>query len=115
MWGSEDDVSVYDTGVRKAFEGAVNSERFMLVYDNARHNVGGNPPPPEAMANFAARAFFEEPVWRKDRIAAINQHFVSAFLDLYLKHAERLDYFMVPEKSNETKWAGWPGQNPAAY
>ena len=114
--GSEDDVSGYDTGVRKAFEGAVNSERFMLVYDNARHNVGGNPPPPEAMANFAARAFFEEPVWRKDRIAAINQHFVSAFLDLYLKHAERLDYLMVPEKSNDGKWTGAaPGQNPASF
>ncbi len=114
--GSEDDVSGYDNGVRKAFEGAVNSERFMLVYDNARHNVGGNPPPPEAMANFAARAFFEEPVWRKDRIAAINQHFVSAFLDLYLKNAERLDYLMVPEKSNDGKWTGAaPGQNAASF
>ena len=113
--GSEDDVSGYDNGVRKAFEGAVNSERFMLVYDNARHNVGGNPPPPEAMANFAARAFFEEPVWRKDRIAAINQHFVSAFLDLYLKHAERLDYLMVPEKSNDGKWTSAPGQTSASY
>ena len=113
--GSEDDVSVYETGVRKAFEEAVNSERFMLVFENARHNVGGNPPPPEALANFAVRAFFDEPVWRKDRIAAINQHFVSAFLDLYLKHAARLDYLMVPEKSNDTKWNQSPGQNVAAY
>ena len=52
-------------------------------------------------------------MWRKDRIAAINQHFVSAFLDLYLKHAERMDYLMVPEKSNDTKWTTF--SNPAAY
>ncbi|HKD05613.1 MAG TPA: hypothetical protein VKB79_06900 [Bryobacteraceae bacterium] len=113
--GNQDDVSGYDSGVRKAFEGAVNSERFMLVYENARHNVGGNPPPPEAMGNFAALAFFEEPVWRKDRIAAINQHFISAFLDLYLKHADRLDYLMVPEKSDDLKWNPAQGQSPGAY
>ena len=52
-------------GVRKAFEDAVNSDRRLLVYENARHNVGGNPPPPEALGSFAARAFFDEPVWRK--------------------------------------------------
>jgi hypothetical protein len=28
---------------------------------------------------------FDEPVWRKDRITAINQHFITAFMDLYLK------------------------------
>jgi hypothetical protein len=86
--GDQDDVSGYAQGVRKAFEGAVNSERRMLVYENARHNVGGNPPPPEAMGSFTARAFFDEPVWRKDRITAINQHFITAFLDLYLKGDE---------------------------
>lgn len=113
--GNQDDVSDYENGVRKAFEGAVNSERFMLVFENARHNVGGNPAPPEVQANFAARAFFEEPVWRKDRITAINQHFISAFLDVYLKHAARLDYLLLPEKSNDTKWNQTPGQNPAAF
>ncbi|MCX6626526.1 MAG: hypothetical protein NTW28_02705 [Candidatus Solibacter sp.] len=33
--GDQDDVSGYQQGVRKAFEGAVNSERRMLVYENA--------------------------------------------------------------------------------
>lgn len=108
--GDQDDVSGYEQGVRKAFEGAVNSDRRMLVYENARHNVGGNPPPPEALGTFAARAFFDEPVWRKDRIAAINQHFISAFLDLYLKGDEtRREYLDLPVKSTEgsTFWKGF--------
>lgn len=108
--GDQDDVSGYQQGVRKAFEGAVNSERRMLVYENARHNVGGNPPPGEAMGSFAARAFFDEPVWRKDRIAAINQHFVTAFLDLYLKGDNtRRAYLDLPVKSTEgsTVWKGF--------
>jgi len=108
--GDHDDVSGYELGVRKAFEGALNSERRMLVYENARHNVGGNPPPPEALGSFTVRAFFDEPVWRKDRIAAINQHFVTAFLDLYLKGDEtRRAYLDLPVKSTEgaTFWKGF--------
>jgi predicted dienelactone hydrolase len=107
--GDQDDVSGYEQGVRKAFEGAVNSDRRMLVYENARHNVGGNPPPNEAMGSFTARAFFDEPVWRKDRIAAINQHFITAFLDLYLKGNDTHAYLDVPLKSTEgtTVWKGF--------
>ena len=107
--GDQDDVSMY-ASVRKAFEGAVNSDRRLLVYQNARHNVGGNPPPPEALGNFTTRAFFDEPVWRKDRIAAINQHFITAFLDLYLKGDEtRRAYLDVSLKSTEgtTVWKGF--------
>jgi hypothetical protein len=29
--------------------------------------------------------WFEDPVWRKDRINAINAHCISAFLDRYVK------------------------------
>ena len=113
--GDQDDVSGYEQGVRRAFEGAVHSNRYMLVYENARHNVGGNPPPPEAMGNFTARAFFDEPVWRKERIGAINQHFVTAFLDLYLKGDEaRREYLDVPERSNDGKWVLSPGRPPGA-
>jgi hypothetical protein len=102
-------VSGYELGVRKAFEGAVNSERYLLVYENARHNVGGNPPPPEAMGSFRTQAFFDEPVWRKDRIAAINQHFITAFLDVYLKDdTSRRKYLDLPTKSaDRPAWEGF--------
>ncbi len=108
--GDQDDVSGFEQGTRKAFRGAVNSERYLLVFENARHNVGGNPPPPEALGNFTTRAFFDEPVWRKDRIAAINQHFITAFLDLYLKgDASRREYLTLPEKSpgGSQTWKGF--------
>ena len=107
--GDHDDVSGYENGVRKAFEGAVNSERYLLVFENARHNIGGNPPPPEAMGTFAARAFFDEPVWRKDRIAAINQHFITAFLDRYVKgDVTRREYLELPTQSaDRPAWKGF--------
>jgi len=104
--GDHDDISGFHPGVKNLFEGAVNSERCMLVYENARHNVGGNPPPPEALSNFSTRESFDEPVWRKDRITAINQHFITAFLDLHLKGDEtRRKYLQLSvENSNEGEW-----------
>jgi predicted dienelactone hydrolase len=110
--GDQDDVSGFEQGTRKAFNGAVNSERYLLVFENARHNVGGNPAPSEALGNFTSRTFFDEPVWRKDRIAAINQHFITAFLDLYLKGNEsNREYLTLPVKSPAGNQA-WKGFQP---
>ncbi len=77
---------------------------------SARHNVGGNPPPPEAMGKFSTQAFFDEPVWRKERISAINQHFITAFLDLYVKGDEtRREYLTLAPKAPDrnTTWKGF--------
>jgi predicted dienelactone hydrolase len=111
--GDQDDVADFPKGIQPIFEKAVNSDRCMLVYENARHNVGGNPAPPEMLKSFVTREFFDEPVWRKDRITAINQHFITAFLDLNLKGDEsRRSYLHVtPEKSNDGKWALPQGQS----
>jgi pimeloyl-ACP methyl ester carboxylesterase len=107
--GDHDDVSGFEQGVRKLFEGAVNSERYLLVYENGRHNVGGNPPPPEAMGKFTTQAFFDEPVWRKDRIGAINQHFITAFLDLHVKGDEtRRAFLELPTQAPDGQaWRGF--------
>ncbi len=115
--GDQDDVSDYQQGVKPAFEKAVNSDRCMLVYENARHNVGPDPPPADFPLDFAARASFAEPVWRQDRINAINDHFITAFLDLYLKRDQsRRSYLHVsPEKSNDGKWPPVAGQAESAY
>jgi predicted dienelactone hydrolase len=104
--GDQDDVADFPNGIKPIFEKAVNSDRCMLVYENALHNVGGNPAPPEMLGSFVTREYFEEPVWRKDRITAINQHFITAFLDLNLKGDESRRAFLhvAPEKSNDGKW-----------
>jgi dienelactone hydrolase len=114
--GDQDDISDFKNGVKPAFEKAVNSDRCMLVYENARHNVGGNPPPTEALTNFVLRESFDEPAWRKDRIAAINQHFITAFLDLTLKgdQGERAYLHVAPEKSNEGTWPLAQGESAGA-
>jgi predicted dienelactone hydrolase len=111
--GNQDDVSDYAHGIKPAFEEAMHSDRCLLVYQNARHNVGGNPAPPEVLGNFVSREYFEEPVWRKDRLTAINQHFITAFLDLTLKGDEsrRAYLHVAPENSNDGQWPLPPGES----
>jgi predicted dienelactone hydrolase len=114
--GDQDDISDFRNGIKPAFEQSTHSDRCMLVYENARHNVGGNPPPPDFTGTFSQREFFEEPVWRKDRITAINQHFITAFLDLYLKGDESRRSFLhpTPENSNDGTWPLARGESAGA-
>lgn len=111
--GDADDIVDHKLGVGYLFEHTKSATRNLLIYQNARHNTGGNPAPAEALDDFVSREYFDEPVWRKDRIAAINQHFITAFLDLNLKGmADRASYLAVPTvKSNEAKWTVPFGQN----
>ena len=104
--GNEDDISGYNDGVKWAFDNAINAPRHMLVYENARHNVGGNPPPPEASQFFDLIDWFAEPVWRRDRVTAINQHFATAFFSLHLKGKTDMQSFMdvMPTRSNDGIW-----------
>lgn len=99
--GSQDDVSLF-SGVRRLFDWSVNSDRYLLVYENALHNVAPNPPPADAEA-FPDYERYSEPVWEETRINNINQHFVTAFLGYYLKGDEALaDYLMLEvENAND--------------
>jgi predicted dienelactone hydrolase len=104
--GDQDDISEYADGIRWLFDHATGSDRRLLLYRNARHNVGGNPLPEEAGGVFQYREMFEEPVWRGDRLNAINQHFITAFLNRHLKNDAAAAAFLEPPAEAA---AGWPG------
>jgi len=113
--GNHDDVADYGNGIKPAFEHAVNSQRCLLVYENARHNTGGNPAPVGLSLPYPMMESFDEPAWRKDRITSINQHFITAFLDLYLKgDQEKASYLQLePVDSNDGKWPASPTEKDA--
>ncbi len=83
--GDQDDVSQFSTGISWIFDQLSGTDRHMLVYQAARHNIVGNDFAVAGDAPFRVAEFLNEPVWRQDRINAINQHFTAAFLDLHLK------------------------------
>lgn len=104
--GNQDDVSNFSKGVSWVFDQLTGSDRHMLVYREARHNIVGNAFELSKDAPFRAIEFVSEPVWRQDRINGINQHFVAAFLDLHLKgDTSKAAYLEVPTaNSNDSEW-----------
>jgi predicted dienelactone hydrolase len=104
--GDQDDVTNYKDGVSWVFDQLSSSDRHMLVYREARHNIVGNDFNLGTNENFPAYEFLNEPVWRSDRLNAINQHFVTAFLDLTLKGDQaKRSYLDVPTvDSNAAQW-----------
>ncbi len=82
--GNQDRTANY-SGVAFLFENAVNSDRYMLVYQNGIHEVAVNPPPPEAEEHFREYIHYQEPAWDNRRCNNINQHFITAFLGIHLK------------------------------
>lgn len=114
--GTLDDVSQYETGVRRLYEQTVNSDRYLLIFENARHNIGSNPPPPEATA-YTNYERYSEPAWDKRRINNIMQHFVTAFLGIQLQGREEYRrYLAVATEPGESApiagadWIGFPAR-----
>jgi predicted dienelactone hydrolase len=109
--GSEDDISGYEKGTKVIFEGAVNSDRYLLTYIDARHNVAPNPPPPESLQpgiHIDEYLRYADSVWDQRRINNVNQHFVTVFLGIHLKKIENYSpYLDVVENANDENWQGF--------
>lgn len=108
--GSKDDISGYEKGIKAIYDGAVNADRYMLTYVNARHNVAPNPPPTAALKpGIPADEYnhYAEPAWNEYRINNINQHFVTAFLGIHLKKLDYANYLNLPETDAAGPWTGF--------
>lgn len=111
--GDADNVSGYENGTYKIYEEAVNADRYMLTFIDARHNVAPNPAPPEAWASAKEFSHFAEAVWDSTRRNNIVQHFVTAFLGIHLKgmddYAKYLDVQpqVASEGDEENFWTGF--------
>jgi predicted dienelactone hydrolase len=101
--GSEDQTTGY-AAARWLFDNAVSSERYLLIYQGAIHEVGPNPAPPLAAGHFREYIHYQEPAWDNRRLNNINQHFVTAFLGVHLRGEQDLyaPYLDISPVSNES-------------
>ena len=112
--GDNDRTVDYLTGARHFFEAATGTRRFLLTYRNGGHAIGLNSAPDTMRQKLWDLDWFEDPVWRKDRIIAINLHMITAFLDRYVKDdASRAAYLEVPVA--EASKGQWPPPGPKHY
>ncbi|MCK0189217.1 dienelactone hydrolase family protein [Arenibacter sp. F20364] len=112
--GSQDDISGYEKGIKAIYTGAVNADRYLLTYENARHNVAPNPPPVESLkAGLHIDEYYRyaEPSWDERKINNVNQHFLTAFLGIHLKKKDYSKFLEIQENSNEKDWTGFKARS----
>lgn len=86
--GDADTTSGYENGIKAAFDQAVNSDRYMLVFKNAGHSAAAPIPMPVEFYgrdDQSGAGHYTDGVWDTLLMNNILQHFVTAFLDLHLK------------------------------
>lgn len=115
--GDADPVVDYTTGALAVFKGAVNADRYLLTYRQAGHAIALNPAPTEMRSSVWDMDWFEDPVWRPDRMNAINLHFITAFLATnLLGEVDKRSYLDVPVENSDTgTWNAAPGTAWGAY
>ncbi len=114
--GSEDHVVGYDA-VRSLFAAPTAAPRYLLTFREAGHSIALVGAPAAMRGSFWDIDWFEDAVWRKDRLLPIQTHFITAFLDRYVKGDVRSAAYLdglVP-RSNAGRWPGAPVGRVAAY
>lgn len=114
--GSQDRVVGYDA-VRGLFAAPARAARYLLTFREAGHSIALIPAPPTMRRTFWDNDWFEDAVWRKERLLPVQAHFITAFLDRHVKgDATRAGYLdgLVPD-SNDGRWPAAPVGRVAAY
>jgi predicted dienelactone hydrolase len=109
--GDSDRTVDYASGARAIFDAASGAQRYLLTFKGGGHAIGLSPVPDAMRQRLWDQDWFEDPVWRKERISAINAHFITAFLDCYVMgDASRAAYLNVPVA--ESSGGVWPATTP---
>jgi predicted dienelactone hydrolase len=109
--GDHDRTVDYKTGARAIFDMASGAHRYLLTFKEGGHSIGLSPAPDSMRQRLWDQDWFEDSVWRAERINAINAHFITAFLDRYVKGDEsRAAYLNVPV--TESAAGAWPAATP---
>jgi hypothetical protein len=113
--GDADRTVNYATGARAFFDAARNAQRFLLTFRGAGHSIGLNPAPDAMRKRLWDQDWFEDPVWSKERLNAIEAHFITAFLGRYLKDEDAYSAYLEVRVAASSAGA-WPDQvPPSAY
>jgi len=100
MAGSSDDVSGYEKGTQAIFKNAVNTNRYLLTFDNANHNAAAPIPAPDESwkpvdnLDFVPFEHYADAVWDTLRMNNIAEHFVTAYFGKHLKGDQKMDAYL---------------------
>lgn len=115
--GGRDHIVGYDPGVKTLWDQTIRAPRYLLTFENGGHSIGMNGAPETMRGRLWDLDWWEDPVWRKERVIGVQLHFITAFLDRYVKgDAGDAAFLDVPTPlSNDGTWPVKPGEPYAIY
>lgn len=115
--GDRDQTVDYATGAHAFLEAASGARRYLLTFRGAGHAIGFDPVPPQMRHSLWDISWFEDPVWRKERVIGVSLHVITAFLDRFVKGDEsRAAYLDVPvPDAGSGQWQAPAGTDYGAY
>jgi predicted dienelactone hydrolase len=115
--GGQDHLVGYDPGVKTLWEQEIHAPRYLLTFENGGHSIGMNDAPETMRARLWDLDWWEDPVWRKERVIGVQLHFITAFLDRYVQPdaAGGADLDVPSPLSNDGAWPARPGRPYDAF
>jgi len=107
--GSADQVASY-AAVRRLFEASRHSDRWLLTFEHAGHNVGPNHPHPAVLNGGPADwERYADPVWDARRITELLQHHLTAFFGWHARGLPLASYLEGAQQAEPGEpWPGFP-------
>lgn len=114
--GDQDNTSGFKNGVKKLHDQMGSEHNYMLVFEDARHNIGPHPAPAASFATDFELGHYFDPSWDSETINRVIEHMSLAFLDCHVKSdTTRCDYLPIRQDSQQYEGADhkfrdpWPG------
>ena len=114
--GDQDNTSGFTQGVQKLYKQTGGGDKHLLLFKNARHNVGPHPAPAASFGSDFELGHYVDPSWDTETINRVLEHMSLAFLDCYVKNDNaRCDYLPIRQDSQQYEGAlhqnrdPWPG------
>lgn len=99
--GDLDDISDYNS-IKDLYKQTGSKNKYLLTYENARHNIAPHPAPLASYANSIDMGHYIEGSWSTIKLNNINKHFALALMDCHVKQkTDKCEYLNLPGSSNQ--------------
>ena len=111
--GDQDNTSGFKNGIKRLHERTGSEHNYLLVFANARHNIGPHPAPAASFATDFELGHYFDPVWDTETLNRVVEHMSLAFLDCHVKaDPARCAYLPTRESSQQYKGADHQFEDP---
>ncbi|MDG1706300.1 MAG: alpha/beta hydrolase-fold protein [Porticoccaceae bacterium] len=114
--GDQDNTSGFTQGIEKLYKQTGGKHNYLLLFENARHNIGPHPAPAASFETDFELGHYFDPSWDIETINRVLEHMSLAFLDCHVKgDGARCGYLPMDEDSQQYQGSlnqhrdPWPG------